>query len=361
MSNPLEKIKKNSTIKETSIISKSSVYGKKDMTKTEVPMINVALSASMDGGISPGLTMIAGPSKHFKSMFALLIASAYLKQHDDAVLLFYDNEFGTPEGYFDTFNIDMERVVHTPITDIEELKHDLVTQLHLLEKKDKVFIIIDSVGNLASKKETDDALSGSDKADMTRAKQFKSLWRMVTPYLATKDIPLIAVNHTYKTIEMYSKDQVSGGTGGIYSSNTIWIVGRQQEKKPGKELLGYNFMIKVEKSRFVREGAKIPITVLFDKGIVKWSGMFELAKEAGYIVSPSRGWYNGVNPETGEVLTENKREADIVDSDEFWNMMIEKTNIKAFIKDVYSIGGGKFDLFNDDDGEEIVVTGDNDE
>ena len=56
---------KNSTIEHTSLLEDSKIYTKKDMIPTPVPMINVALSGTVDGGITPGLTMLAGPSKHF--------------------------------------------------------------------------------------------------------------------------------------------------------------------------------------------------------------------------------------------------------------------------------------------------------
>jgi hypothetical protein len=46
---------------------------------------------------------------------------------------------------------------------------------------------------------------------MSRAKALKGLFRMVTPYLAMKNISLLAVNHTYETQEMYSRQVVSGG------------------------------------------------------------------------------------------------------------------------------------------------------
>ena len=46
---------------------------------------------------------------------------------------------------------------------------------------------------------------------MTRAKQLKSLFRMVTPHLSLKDIPMAVVNHTYKEIGMFPKDIVGGG------------------------------------------------------------------------------------------------------------------------------------------------------
>ena len=211
MSSLMEKLAKNSTIKATSNIMDSKVFGKKDMAPTPVPMVNVALSGRIDGGLVPGLLMLAGPSKHFKSAFALLMAAAYQKKYPDAVVLFYDSEFGTPQAYFESFGVDMDRVIHTPITDVEQLKFDIMQQLDGLDKKDNVCIVIDSIGNLASKKEVEDAMSGKSVADMSRAKQMKSLFRMVTPHLNLKDIPLVAVNHTYKEIGLYPKDIVSGG------------------------------------------------------------------------------------------------------------------------------------------------------
>lgn len=218
----LEKIKKNSSIKETSVITESQIYGKKDMIQTEVPMINVALSGKTDGGLTPGLLVLAGKSKHFKTAFALLMAASYQKKHPDGIVLFYDSEFGTPESYFESFDIDMERVIHTPVTDVEKLKHDVMQQLNGLERGDKVCIIVDSIGNLASKKEVEDALEGKSVADMTRAKAIKSLFRMVTPHLTLKDIPMIVVNHVYDSMSLFPTAVVSGGC--VEKGTKIWTV-----------------------------------------------------------------------------------------------------------------------------------------
>lgn len=207
----MEKLKKNSQVKMTSAIEDSVIFNDQDTIVTDVPMINVALSGDLNGGMHSGLTVLAGPSKHFKSSFALLIAAAYQRKHPDGVILFYDSEFGTPLQYFKTFGVDTSRVVHTPIMDIEELKFDIISQLEELQRNDKVLILIDSIGNLASKKEVEDAKEKKSVADMSRAKSLKSLFRMVTPYLKTKNLSMIAINHTYKTMEMFSKDVVSGG------------------------------------------------------------------------------------------------------------------------------------------------------
>ena len=240
----MDKLKKNSKVKQTSILSESKFFNEKDLIPTEVPMINVALSGDMNGGLAPGLTVLAGPSKHFKTSFALIMASAYLKKYPESVLLFYDSEFGSPQTYFETFGIDTSRVLHTPITNVEELKFDMIGQLEALDRDDKVVVVIDSIGNLASKKEMEDAINEKSVADMSRAKALKGLFRMCTPYLAMKNIPLIAVNHTYQVIGLFPKAIVSGGTGIYYSANNIWILGRRQNKT-GTEVTGYDFIITV--------------------------------------------------------------------------------------------------------------------
>ena len=335
----INRLIKNSTIQETSILTESKIYGKKDMITTNVPMVNVALSGSVDGGLTPGLTVLAGPSKHFKSAFSLLMASAYMKQYPDSVLLFYDSEFGTPQGYFESFGIDMDRVIHTPITDIEQLKFDIMKQLAEIGRNDKVVMVIDSVGNLASKKEVEDTMNEKSVADMSRAKSLKSLFRMVTPHLTLKDIPLIVVNHTYMEIGMFPKAIVGGGTGIYYSADTIWILGRQQDKD-SDGIQGYHFIINVEKSRYVKEKSKIPITVSYEGGIKKWSGLLDLALEGGYVVKPSNGWYQLVDRSTGEVTGTKMRAADIEDNGAVWKEVLTKTDFANFIKSKYTLVGG---------------------
>jgi len=332
----MDKLRKNSKIKDTSILSDSILFAEKDIITTDVPMVNVALSGDIDGGLTSGLTVLAGPSKHFKTSFALLMGAAYLKQYEDSVMLFYDSEFGSPQQYFESFGIDTDRVLHTPITDVEQLKFDLVGQLENIERGDKVIIIIDSIGNLASKKELEDALNEKSVADMSRAKALKGLFRMVTPYLTMKNIPLLAVNHTYQEMGLFPKAIVSGGTGIYYSADNIWIIGRQQEKT-GKDVTGYNFVINVEKSRFVKEKSKVPIGVSWEGGIQQYSGLLEVALAGGYVTKPNVGWYARVNMETGEILDPKVREKETL-TKKFWDPIFKDSNFKEFVKTYYSIG-----------------------
>ena len=331
----MDKLKKNSKLKNTEVLSESKFFNEKDMTPTDVPMINVALSGSIDGGLAPGLTVLAGPSKHFKTSFALIMAAAYLKQNPDAVMLFYDSEFGSPQAYFEQFEVDTSRVLHTPITNVEELKFDMMAQLEALDRDDKVIIVIDSIGNLASKKEMEDALNEKSVADMSRAKALKGLFRMATPYLAMKNIPMLAVNHTYMEIGLFPKAVVGGGTGIYYSADNIWILGRQQDKK-GTEVQGYHFVINVEKSRYVKEKSKIPITVSWDGGVRSYSGLLDVALAGGYVTKPSNGWYATVDMETGEIG--QKVRHDFTLEKEFWEPIFAETDFKEFVKKQYTIG-----------------------
>jgi len=329
----LDKLKKNSTIKDAAILSQSKFFAAKDMIQTSIPALNVALSGDLDGGYTPGLTMWAGPSKHFKTAFSLLMAKAYLEKYEDSVILFYDSEFGTPQSYFSNFAIDTQRVIHTPVTDVEQLKFDVMNQLQNIERGERVMILVDSIGNLASKKEVEDALDQKSVGDMTRAKQIKSLFRMVTPHLTLKDIPMVVVNHTYKEIGMFPKDIVGGGTGSYYSADNIYILGRQQEKD-GAELVGYNYIINVEKSRYVREKAKIPVTVRFDGGVSRFSGLLDMALESGHVTKPSNGWYAKVDLDTGEVEDKKYRLKD-TDTSEFWDPVLKQDSFRQWVRDNY--------------------------
>lgn len=329
----LDKLKKNSTIKESAVLADSKFFAAKDMIQTSVPALNVALSGSLEGGFTPGLTMWAGPSKHFKTAFSLLMAKAYQDKYEDAVVLFYDSEFGTPQSYFTSFGIDTDRVIHTPVTDVEQLKVDIMNQLSQINRGERVMIVIDSIGNLASKKEVDDALEGKSVADMSRAKQIKSLFRMVTPHLNLKDIPMVVVNHTYKEIGLYPKDIVGGGTGSYYSADNIFILGRQQEKE-GTEIIGYHFIINVEKSRYVREKSKIPVSVTFDGGVSKWSGLLDMALESGHVIKPSNGWYARIDKDTGAVEEKKWRLKD-TECAEFWDSILASKSFREWIESRY--------------------------
>lgn len=143
---------------------------------------------------------------------------------------------------------------------------------------------------------------------------------------------------------------VSHNTGIYYSANTIFIIGRQQEKD-GQEVTGYNFVINVEKSRFSREKSKIPVTVMHDAGISKWSGLLDMALESGHVIKPSNGWYSRVNTETGEIEDKKFREKDTASSD-FWGKVLMQQTFRTWVRNKYQVSNGA--IMSDEDLENVM-------
>lgn len=330
----LQEILKASGNQWGSVLTDSDITNNKLMTILDIPVMNVAFSGELSKGMTSGLTMIAGPSKHFKSGLMLYCISQYLKEHEDATAVIFDSEFGTPKSYFESNGIDTDRVVHLPITDVEQLKVQSMNVLASLKKGDKIIFGIDSIGNLASKKEVDDALDGKSVADMSRAKQIKSLFRMITPHLTLKDIPMLVINHTYKEIGLFPKDIVGGGTGSYYSSDTIWIVGRQQEKDKDNKVSGYNFVLNVEKSRYVKEKSKFILNVNFESGIYKYSGLLDMALDGNFIAKPANGWYQLIDQNTGEFIGDKKRESD---TGELIQKILKDEKFQEYVRHTYQL------------------------
>lgn len=143
---------------------------------------------------------------------------------------------------------------------------------------------------------------------------------------------------------MFPKTIISGGSGILYSANQAYIITRSQEKK-GTDIIGYNFNINIEKSRLVREKSRIPLTVTFEGGINRWSGLLEMALASGHVVKPSNGWYQKANVETGEIY-EKKYRASETNTADFWKDIINDQTFKDWVKRTFRIANDK--LIKDD-------------
>lgn len=143
-----------------------------------------------------------------------------------------------------------------------------------------------------------------------------------------------------------SKTVVSGGTGGVYSSNTIFIIGKSQEKEDN-EIAGYKFTLNIEKSRFVKEKAKFPFIVTYEKGVNIFSGLLDIALETGHVIKPKQGWY------TRPCVEDDKSwRAKDTNTGAFWKPIFENTDFKEVCHKKYSLGTAK--LISDDDIQESI-------
>lgn len=345
----LERLKKASKIELTSALGDSKL-AERTSIDTGVPAVNIVLSGTYKTGFSSGVTVFCGESRTFKSMLALICAKAYMDKFPESVLVFYDSEMGAGKDYFESVGIDVDRVLHVPITDIEMLKFDIVAQLQELQRGDRAIFVIDSVGNLASKKETQDAIDEKSVADMSRAKALKSLFRLITPQLNFKDLPCICISHTYKNISSFiPTDVLSGGTGILYSADTVINITRSGSKQ-GTELVGYNFNMNVMKSRHSREKSKVPLNVLFNGGVNVYSGLLEMALASGLVTKPSNGWYQKVDPDTGEIIGNKVRAAD-TNNREFWESILANKKFEQWVESTFSVANGNLLADNIDENQ----------
>lgn len=387
MSNPLlERMKKVTAKKmKSKTLSDTDFFDtKKYGASFETILFNLAVSGKFkDGGITPGVTVLAGPSRSLKTIYGIYGVKAFLEKFKEGVCIFYDSEFGGP-GYWEAAGVDMTRVIHVPIKNIEDLKFDIQQKLDELTDKDKVIIFVDSVGMLASKKEALDALEENSAADMTRAKEIKSLFRIVTPTLNQYHIPMLVINSVHASFDKYAPVAMGGGTGILLAANTVLFFAKSKlkdersdkEKKEDKSgrttddgRMGNKFRITIEKSRFIKEGSKFEFEMVYGEGGPnKYTGLYEMALKTGDIYSPSAGWRAArLVDKDGKVLPVEEhpkfREKDKRLDPDFWdNVMFKKTKFAENVQNRLSLTYiGEDADFTDDAQDATYIPPDDDE
>ena len=307
---------------------------------TGVYGLNLALSGDMTKGATKGIVCLAGKSKSFKTLIGLICAKAHMDADKNCYMVFYDSEGGASEAYFDSVGIDKDRVIYVPIMNIEELKFDISEKLEAIKTEHdtgntsyKFVFLIDSIGNLASVKEIDDALDKKIVADMSRAKALKSLTRIITPYFKQYNLALYAIMHTYDEIGGMGapKQIMSGGNGFMLASDEVIIIGKRQIKN-GTELAGWSFILNMEKSRTIREKSIIPLDVSYENGVDRYSGLLDMALLTGHVVKPKMGWYT----RPGVPEDKNWRKAE-TSTPEFWDVLLSDDTFQDAVEELYSL------------------------
>jgi len=335
--------------KYAAVLSNSPFAEKKILCSTDIPTINLMMSGILDGGLTNGCTQVVGESRTFKSLYCLVLVKAYLDKYEDAICVLLDNEFGSAQ-YFKSVGIDPDRVIHCPVTDVESLKHTVMTMLEDMAENDHVIFFLDSLSQIASLKETEDAIEGKVVADMTRAKMINSFFRMVTPRFVMKNVPFLFINSFYAdTTNKYADHILKSGKQAFLSSDTILFVTRSQVKEKGEDLRGWSFNYRVMKSRVIKEQSKFDLEVLYEGGINRNSGLFSLAEEFGYIKA-NGAWYEIKAP----FMNTNKqvRSSDIENNQEFFDLLVKDKDFYKFAHDKFALEGNA--LFEQKDVIEIV-------
>ena len=240
--------------------------------------LNACVSGSLFGGWPNSRTCsIAGPSGTGKTFLVLNSVRKAIEMGYNVI--YFDSEAAVDKDQMEKFGIDVAKVNYQPINTVQEFRTSVTTLTSKMQevkrnggKTPKIMMILDSAGNLATQKEIDDARSGSEKADMTRSKVLKSIFRIIMTPLADLKIPFIFTNHTYQTQDFISRQVAGGGTGPEYAASIVLYLGKAQLKDTGGDKAGIIVTAKPNKNRFAKP-TNIKFHLHFTEGMNAYVGL----------------------------------------------------------------------------------------
>jgi RecA/RadA recombinase len=268
-------------------MSKISILGS-TMDKSEISRIdeyldsgNYHLNAALTGSLFKGYpcnrtVSLSGESGSGKTF--LMLNAVRQAQLAGYYIYYYDSENAVDSTLIEKFGVDPKKFFYIPCNTVQEFRTSItnLTKTLIEQKRNgieipKVMVCLDSAGNLATQKEIDDAVSGSEKSDMTRAKVLKSIFRIIMTPMAECKIPFIFSNHVYSTQSMYATSVAGGGTGPEYAASIIMFLSKAQ-LKDGEHKTGIIVTAKPNKNRFAKPN-NIKFHLHFSKGMNRYVGL----------------------------------------------------------------------------------------
>jgi RecA/RadA recombinase len=207
------------------VIADENENNNRELIGTGIYILNASLSGSLFGGIqSNRITSIAGPSGSGKSFICYGIVKE--AQQSGWNTIYIDTEFSIERDQLPGYGIDINPEIFTLIRanvveDVIKLLAQVMEKYKEVKRSGgeipKTMIILDSVGLMCSRKESEDAKDGAEKVDMSRAKKLASMFRIINGDLGYLNIPMICTNHVYEELSMFPKVIMKGGclVGGV--------------------------------------------------------------------------------------------------------------------------------------------------
>lgn len=317
--NPFEDFLKSTSIKDLDLattLDQSKLSNISEWISTGSYSMNKVLSGSYYKGIPRGrIIAIAGPSGVGKSYISGCCIREAQKVGYDCVV--FDSENAIDKDFLGRIGVDVGKVLHVPVNTVSEVKLKgikMMREYHEKYPNRKLFIVLDSLGGLMTDKEFyTDIEANKNASDMgLRAKELRVLAKALTHEVAKCGAAMVVTNHTYEKPNPYNPSlppttTMGGGEGFVYATSGVLLLKKKKdnEKENGANVIkGVILIGTTEKNRFVPQGAKGEIYLSFEKGVNKWYGLFEDAKEFGYI-KQSGAWYEFVDDEGNQIAKVN--------------------------------------------------------
>ncbi len=256
-----------------------------ELLDTGIYILNAALSGSLFGGIqSNRISCFAGDSGAGKSFLCYSIVKKAQKKGWNCIYI--DTEFSIQRNQLPNYGIDInpdkfQLIRSNIIEDIIKLLAQILDQYKEIKMEGgeapKTLIILDSVGMLASRKESEDAKDGNEKVDMSRAKKLASMFRIISGDLGFLNVPLICTNHVYDEMSMFPKKIMKGGSGLYYSASVVSFMSKAKLKDGEEDEMdlgqsGIKVTFKTEKNRLAKP-KKVQFDISFVKGCNPYKGL----------------------------------------------------------------------------------------
>lgn len=220
-------------------------------------------------------------------------------QNNDYLCFVFESESSIDREFLTRLGVDIDALGFKSISTVNDLKTQVlntVETIHKMDPEQKIFIVVDSLGNLSTDKEFANARDGHVASDMgLRAKELRACSRVLTNAIAYNNAAMLVTNHTYdqpinpQNPSLGSQEVFAGGEGFNYVCSIIINLKKSLKKEEVKqasgevEKLATHFIIRATttKNRFVPEGSNGEILVSFRNGLHKWYGLLDDALNTG--------------------------------------------------------------------------------
>lgn len=278
----------------TEVLAESQNAVIDDWISTGNYILNACISGSILKGIPSGkIICYYGQSGSGKSFLSCAACAQAIKK--GYTVLYLDSEGSITKEFIDRIcgHDASKHVLIRSVDTVTEVTQILTNLLNKLgdEKKEygkchKMFIVLDSLGNLSDDSEIENAEKGENKANLQKNKLLKNLYRIITPRLAFTQTPFITISHSYASMSMFSPGNiVVGGSSVLYNSSVMLelfpskLMDKENDaaasKAKGSESNvknGITVTAKCTKNRFARP-KKVQISIPFYKALNPYLGL----------------------------------------------------------------------------------------
>jgi len=199
-----------------------------------------------------------------------------------------------------------------------------------------ILVCLDSLANLTTEHEVTTDLS---KPDMSKAKVVKKFMRLMGGYIRESKICYIISNHVISTMSMYGNPNTTPGGKGVKFQASIRLELKQKEKlKDAEKIIGVKTKAHVAKSKISPPFKSCFLEIIFDKGLERETGLFDMLKDEQIITKKNIQTYNVPGYEKAmyrkdiEALIENDSFEFVKNLEKAVNPDVADANVKIGVK-----------------------------